>query len=78
MKKVYEEELARKILRYLPKKFDMKVTAIEEAQDISSIKVDDLIGSLLTFEMAINVKKLKRIVNVLLSKLRWKMTRRKR
>ncbi|XP_057452470.1 uncharacterized protein LOC130744299 [Lotus japonicus] len=49
-----EEKLARKILRSLPKKYDMKVTAIEEAQDISSIKVDELIGSLQTFEMSIN------------------------
>jgi hypothetical protein len=32
----------------------MKVTAIEEAQDISSMRVDELIGSLQTFEMAIN------------------------
>ena len=31
----------------------MKVTAIEEAQDISKLKVDELIGSLQTFEMGI-------------------------
>jgi peptidase E len=29
------------------------VTAIEEAQDISSMKVDELIGSLQTFEISI-------------------------
>ncbi|MCI35039.1 gag-pol polyprotein, partial [Trifolium medium] len=46
------EKLARKILRSLPKRFNMKVTAIEESQ--STIKVDELIGSLQTFEMAIN------------------------
>jgi hypothetical protein len=44
--KISNEKLVRKILRYLPKRFDMKVTAIEEAQDISSLKVDELIGSL--------------------------------
>src|ERR1044072_3111196 len=49
-----EEKLVRKILRSLPKKFDMKVTVIEEAHDISKMKVDELIGSLQTFEMAIN------------------------
>jgi hypothetical protein len=32
----------------------MKVTAIEEAQDIATIKVEELIGSLLTCEVAIN------------------------
>ncbi|KAK2420853.1 gag-protease polyprotein [Trifolium repens] len=52
--KIPEEKLVRKILRSLPRKFDMKVTAIEEAQDISSMKVDELIGSLQTFELYIN------------------------
>jgi hypothetical protein len=48
-----EEKLARKILRSFPKDFDMKVTTIEEYQDLlSTIKVDELIGSLQTFEMA--------------------------
>jgi len=46
----------RKILRSLPKRFDIKVTAIEEAQDISSLKVDELIGSLQNFEMTVNNK----------------------
>ncbi|KAK2402298.1 gag-protease polyprotein [Trifolium repens] len=52
--KIPGEKIVRKILRSLPRKFDMKVTAIEEAQDISSMKVDELIGSLQTFELYIN------------------------
>lgn len=44
--KMSEEKLVRKILWSLPKKFDMKVMAIEEAKDLSNIKVDELIGSL--------------------------------
>ena len=55
--KISDEKLVRKILRSLPKRFDMKVTAIEEAQDISSMKVDELIGSLQTFELASGYKK---------------------
>lgn len=51
-----EEKLVRKILRSLPKKFDTKVTTIEEAQDLSTIKVDELNGSLQTFELVINDK----------------------
>lgn len=51
-----EEKLVGKILRSLLKKIDMKVTAIEEAQDLSTLKVDELIGSLQTFELAINVR----------------------
>ncbi|XP_057418719.1 agamous-like MADS-box protein AGL19 [Lotus japonicus] len=49
-----EEKLVRKILRSLPKRLDMKVTTIEEAEDIGNIKVDELIGSLQTFEMSLN------------------------
>jgi len=47
--KIYDEKVVRKILRSLPKRFDMKVTSIEEAQNISSLKVDELIGSLQKF-----------------------------
>jgi hypothetical protein len=52
--KMFDEKLARKILRSLPKRFYMKVTAIEEAQDIATTKVEELIGSLLTCEIGIN------------------------
>ncbi|XP_050895145.1 uncharacterized protein LOC127101741 [Lathyrus oleraceus] len=52
--KMLEEKLVKKILRYLPKKFDMNVTTIEEAQDICNMKVEELIGSLQTFELAIS------------------------
>jgi len=49
--KLSDEKLVRKILRSLPKRFDMMVTSIEEAQDISSMQVDELIGSLQNFEL---------------------------
>ncbi|WJX12965.1 hypothetical protein P8452_03412 [Trifolium repens] len=52
--KVSDEKLSRKMLRSLPKRFDMKVTAIEEAQDIANMKVDELVGSLQTFELTLN------------------------
>lgn len=48
-----KEKPVRKILRSLPKFFDMKVTTIEKAQDINSMRVDKLIGSLQTFELGI-------------------------
>jgi len=47
----------RKILRSLPKRFDMKVTTIEEAQDISSMNIEELIESLQNFEIIINNRK---------------------
>ena len=49
-----DEKLVRKILRSLPKRFAMKVTAIEESQDIYKIRVDELIGSLQTFELGMS------------------------
>ena len=52
--KIPEEKLVRKMLRSLPKIFNMKVTTIEEAQDINNMKVDELVGSLQTFELGIN------------------------
>ena len=46
-----EEKLVRKILRSLSKRFNMKVIVIEEARDIKNMKVEELIGSLQTYEM---------------------------
>ena len=42
-------KLVKKILRSLPKRFDMKVTVIEEVHDQSKTKVEELFGSLFTF-----------------------------
>ena len=55
--KISDEKRVRKILRFVPKRFDMKVTAIEEAQDISNMKFDELVGSLQSFELANGYKK---------------------
>src|ERR1044072_919146 len=52
--KMSDEKLVRNILRSLPKRFCMKVTSIEEAQDISKMQVDELIESLQTFELTLN------------------------
>ncbi|GAU50939.1 hypothetical protein TSUD_411360 [Trifolium subterraneum] len=52
--KLSDEKIVRKILRSFTKKFDMKVIAMEEAQDISTMKVDELIGSLQTYESSVN------------------------
>jgi len=62
--KLTDEKLVRKILRSLPKIFDMKVTAVEEALDISNMKVDELIGSLQNFEIVINNREEKKEKNI--------------
>ncbi|KAA0039061.1 uncharacterized protein E6C27_scaffold84G001570 [Cucumis melo var. makuwa] len=58
--KISESKIVRKMLRSLPRKFDMKVTAIEEAQDITTLKLDELFGSLLTFEMTMSDRESKK------------------
>ncbi|KAK2371612.1 gag-protease polyprotein [Trifolium repens] len=59
-----DEKMVRKILRSLPKRFDMKVTAIEEAQDIASMKVEEVVASLQTFEMNFSDKVEKKEKNI--------------
>ena len=47
-----DAKLVKKILRSLPERFKIKVTTIDEVHDTSAMKVDELIGSLLTYEMS--------------------------
>ena len=44
--KMYDSKLVQKVLRSLPSRFNMKITAIEEANDLSKMKLDELFGSL--------------------------------
>ena len=40
-----EAKLVRKVLRSLSKRFDMKVIAIEETHDVTTLSLDELFGS---------------------------------
>ena len=51
--KMEDSKIVRKILRSLPEIFRAKVTAIEESKDLDDIKVQELIGSLQTYEMSL-------------------------
>ena len=56
-----KEEVNNKILRILPKKdWESRVTSIEEAQDLSTISTNVLIGKLLTHELKEKMSKKKR------------------
>lgn len=60
--KISKDKLVRKVFRFLPKRFDMKLTSILKARDVSVMKVDKLFGSLLMFEMTLKIKPDKKII----------------
>ena len=51
--KTEDSKIVRKILRSLPESFRAKVTAIEESKNLDDIKVQELVGSLQTYEMSL-------------------------
>ena len=51
--KTEDSKVVRKILRSLSKSFHAKVTAVEESKDLDEIKVQELIGSLQTYELSL-------------------------
>ncbi|CAM8934537.1 unnamed protein product [Rhodiola kirilowii] len=50
-KPIKAKKMTCKVLRSLPQMFAMKVTSIEEMHDISTLKLEELMGSLRTYEM---------------------------
>ncbi|XP_059310980.1 uncharacterized protein LOC132062420 [Lycium ferocissimum] len=53
-------KLVRKLLGVLPDSWDSKVNAIHEAQDLTKLTVDELIGNLKTYEMKMTMKKIEK------------------
>ena len=51
--KTEDSKIVRKILWLLPEIFHAKVTVIEESKDLDDIKVQELIGSLQTYELSL-------------------------
>ena len=51
--KTEDSKIVRKILQSLLESFRAKVTAIEESKDLDEIKVQELIGSLQTYELSL-------------------------
>ncbi|XP_075658852.1 uncharacterized protein LOC142628690 [Castanea sativa] len=49
--KIEDAKVVRKILRSIPQTFRAKVTAIKESKDLDDIKIQELIGSLQTYEL---------------------------
>ena len=51
--RVSEEENVSKFLRCLPSKWNSKTKAIKEAKNLKGLHLEELIGSLMTYEMKI-------------------------
>ena len=51
-----EFEKMMKILRSLPTKWHTKVTTIQEAKDLTKLPMEELIGSLMTYEINLTKK----------------------
>ena len=56
-KTVSNSEKVKKIIRLLPKEQRPKRTAIEEAKDLNTLPIDDLIGSLISYEEDLAVER---------------------
>ncbi|KAA0058969.1 gag-pol polyprotein [Cucumis melo var. makuwa] len=72
--KMSDSKLVRKVRRSLPSKFNMKVTTIEEANDLSKMKLDELFGSLQTFELNLGDGENKKKPSLALTSIKEKLT----
>jgi lipoate-protein ligase A len=62
-KPISDVKLIWKILRSFPERFRIKVTTIEESKDLEEMKIEELVGSLQTYELSLTpVKKLKTLL----------------
>ena len=52
-----EARVVQKVLRSLPERFDIKVTSIGDTVDTSTMRLDELIGSLTTYEIQLEHRK---------------------
>ena len=59
--KTKDSKIVRKILWSLPESFRDKVTGIEESKDLNDIKVQELIGSLQTYELSLPTQRKKKM-----------------
>jgi len=52
-KQISDVKLIQKILRSMPKRFKIKVITIEESKDLEEMKIEELVGSLQTYEYSL-------------------------
>jgi hypothetical protein len=74
-KSISDVKLIRKILRSLHERFRIKVTTIEESKDLEEIKIEELIGSLQTYEYSLPLVRKAKTISLKASKASKKRTR---
>jgi hypothetical protein len=52
-KKISDAKIIKKILKSLPERFRIKVITIEESKDLDTIRIEELVGSLQTYEFSL-------------------------
>jgi hypothetical protein len=52
--KVSDTKIVRKVMRSLPERFKMKVTAIESCTDLETMRIEELVGALQTYEFSLS------------------------
>jgi hypothetical protein len=53
-KKVSDTKIVRKVMRSLPERFKMKVTAIESCTDLETMRIEELVGALQTYKFSLS------------------------
>jgi hypothetical protein len=61
-KTISDVKLISKILRSFPEHFRIKVTTIEESKDLEEMKIEELVGSLQTYELPYPQPKRRRLL----------------
>jgi RNA-binding protein YhbY len=67
-KTVLNVKLIRKIIRSLPEHFRIKVTTIEESKDLEEMKIEELVGSLQSYELSLPPVKMMKTIALKSSK----------
>jgi hypothetical protein len=52
-KKIFYAKIIKKILRYLPERFRIKITTIVESKDLDSMRIEELVGSLQIYKFSL-------------------------
>lgn len=62
--KLPKNRIVRKVLKFLPERFRLKVTTIEESKDLDTMRIEELVGSLQTYEYTLLVDKKNKFITL--------------